>query len=252
MINSLKFIKDYDLVVNRESQRRFKTKTITPTQYSREKHPYDVFFLFKKGYQIQFDNINIIVGENGSGKSTLFSLIKRYAGKKPDDFTLAMGNYENEDDYLKKHREDYRGELSIDGNIDYRNSIFYDAETDNPTVAIPKMLNPSSSNFISLAAELFDAQEESHGESLKPILEYLLVNARNRCLFFDEPETALSLKNQIWFAKALIKSAGENQNQIFISTHALAIINQFERVYDMENRRWVNRKRYVNKMLKYE
>lgn len=250
MIKSIKFRKTYDLYLEKESQRRFETKTIKPTEHSREKKPYEVFYLFKKGFEIKFKpDINIIVGDNGTGKTTLFSLAKDYVGNKPDNMVLLFGDYENEVDYFSKYRDEYKGCLVIDGDIHYNNSLFFSAEHDNPVHAIPKMADPMKSNFNALACELFFAQEESHGESMLPILKYILGNAKNMCLFFDEPETALSLKNQVWLARELIKSANENNNQIFVSTHALALINMFNEIYDMETRKWVNREKYVKNIL---
>jgi predicted ATPase len=253
MIKSLTFIKDYDLVLSKDSQKRFGTKTIKPNKngYSREKHPYKVFFLFRKGLQIDFnEDVNIIVGENGSGKSTLFSLIRQYAGKQPDRLTMVFGNYKTEDEYIEDHRKNYKGELQIDGDINYKNTIFFSAEHDNPVVSIPKMLNPDSHDFPAMVNNLFNAQEESHGESLIPVLKYILENARNCHIFLDEPDTALSLRNQIWLVKAIQKSAKKNGNQIFVCTHALALINQFNQIYDMENREWRDKDNYINEMLK--
>lgn len=251
MIKSLTFIDNYELILSKDTQKRFGYKTVKPTRYSRDKHPYKVFSLFKKGLHIDFNpDVNIIVGENGSGKSTLFSLIENYAGKKPEKLVLIMGGYKNENEYIKHHRESYKGELRIDGDISYNNTVFFSAEYDNPVVAIPKIANPNSPNFLSLSLEAWSAGEESHGESMTPILEYILTKANNCCIFLDEPDTALSLKKQIWLVKAINKSAKENNNQIFVSTHALALINQFETVFDMETRQWMNREEYINQIIK--
>lgn len=247
MIKSVSFRENYELSLEKESQKRWGTKTYKPTRYTRDKKPWTMFMLFKKGLTIEFnETVNIIVGENGSGKSTLFSIIKNYAGKAPDKWTFSsLTGLKNEEEYLKYHRDNYKGELIVDGDISYKNTVFFNAEKDNPVVAIPKMLNPDSKNFVGLTAELFWAEEESHGESMKPILEYILKNAKNCCIFMDEPDTALSLKNQIWLGKEMLRSAKENQNQIFASTHALALISMFPMVFDMEAREWVNRESYV-------
>lgn len=252
MIKSVTFIRDYDLVLSKDTQKRFGYKTIDPSKnkYSREKHPYKVFYLFRKGLHIDFNtDINIIVGENGSGKSTLFSLIRQYAGKKPEKVDRLFSDLKTDEDFINFHRNHYKGELVVDGDISYKNTVFFNAEQDNPVVAIPKMLNPDSKSFLPLSLELFDASEESHGESLLPVLEYILTNAKNCCIFLDEPETALSLRNQIWLVKEIKKSAQVNHNQIFVSTHALALVNQFETIFDMETRQWVNRETYINKMI---
>jgi predicted ATPase len=186
------------------------------------------------------------VGDNGSGKSTLFKLIKAYAGKAPDRLTLAFGNYNSEEEYLKYHKDNYRGELQIDGEIDYRNSVFFDAEEDNPLVAIPKMMTPSIHQLWLLNCGMLQKKVMENNAAYFGIPAH---KAKDRILFFDEPETALSLRNQIWLSKALVESAENNHNQIVISTHALAVIQQFDEVFDMETRKWVNRETYVNDMI---
>lgn len=251
MIKSITFNENYELSLEKDSQKRWGVKTYQPTKYTRDKKPWKMFMLFKKGFHIDFnEDINIIVGENGSGKSSLFRLIKEYAGKEPDRLGMIFGNFKTNEEYIANHRQTYRGELQIDGDISFKNAVFFSAEDDNPKVAIPKMLNPGSEDFPHMVVNLFDAQEESHGESLKPVLEYILSNAKNCSIFLDEPETALSLKNQFWLVKAIRQSAIKNGNQIFVSTHALALINQFDTVFDMENRKWVEREAYINEMLK--
>lgn len=253
MIKLVEFVKDYDLVLEKETQRRFPTKRIDPSKdrYSREKNPYEIFYLFKKGLNIKFhEGVNVIVGENGSGKTTLFGLLKDYSGK-PYDKTWGIFNekYDTEEKYFNTYQDDYKGCLKVDGELHYKNSIYFSAEHDNPVVAIPKMLNPDSRDFMSLTAQLFDAQEESHGESMMPVLKYLLGGVKDCVIFMDEPDTALSLKNQFWLANLMKKSVEINNNQVIIATHALALINQFETIFDMETRMWVNRKKYVEKTL---
>jgi predicted ATPase len=163
---------------------------------------------------------------------------------------MAIGGFKNEDEFIAKHRNNYHGEIQIDGEISFKNTIFFSAEKDNPVVAIPNMLNPNDKSFPIMVSNLFAAQEESHGESLLPIVKYILENAKNCCIFLDEPETALSLRNQILITKEIRKSTEKNHNQIFVSTHALAVIQQFDIIFDMESRKWVNREEYINKMLK--
>jgi hypothetical protein len=44
MIKSLTFIEDYELSLEKESQKRWGVKTYKPTAYSREKKPWKMFF----------------------------------------------------------------------------------------------------------------------------------------------------------------------------------------------------------------
>lgn len=252
MIKSITFKENYELSLEKPEQKRWGTKTYKPTRYTREKKPWTMFFLFKKGLHIEFrPGVNIIVGENGSGKSTLFHLIKNYAGTAPDKMSRALSDLKTDEEFIESHKKYCeRYEYTIDGNVTFKNTVFFDAEKDNPVVAIPQMLNPNDKNLPRLAMELWFANEESHGESMKPILEYLLSKAHSGILFFDEPDTALSLKNQVWLGKEMLRSAKENGNQIIASTHALALISMFDEVFDMEARKWVNREAYVNDIMK--
>ena len=191
-------------------------------KHDREKEPYEIFYLFSKGLVIDFKpGVNIIVGENGSGKTTFISLIKNHVA------------------HAGTH-------VQIDGNITTENTIFFNGEEDNPVTAIPKMLNPESKDFLYLTHEFFNAQEESHGESMLPALDYILDGAKGGyVIFMDEPETALSLKNQIRLANKFKQSAEEFGNQLIISTHSLAIIQEFSSIFDMETRQWWKTGKYL-------
>lgn len=248
MIKKITFPDNYDLPLEKESQRRFKTKWIKPTIHMREEKPYEVFYLFPKNLVIELNSgVNIIVGENGSGKSTFISLLKNYVGKPPSDMVFVMNDkYKDEEEYHAHYQDDYKGYIKVEGEVTYKNAIFFNGEEDNPVTAIPKLLNPNSNDFISMSAQLFFAQEESHGESMLPALDYILDSAKGGyVIFMDEPETALSLKNQIRLAQKIKRSAEEYGNQLIISTHSMALINEFITIFDMETRKWVKREKYV-------
>jgi len=252
MIKKIGFKDNCEFMVEKESQKRFPIKTYQPNSYTREKEPWDMFELFSKGQTFEFKSgVNIVVGENGSGKTTLISLLKNYVGEPFKDFFDFNGTFIDEEDYIKNYQNNYNGVLIIDGKINYKNTLFFNGEEDNPAVAIPKMLNPDAKNFMGLSAELFMTQEESHGESILPVLDYILDNAKGGyTIFMDEPETALSLSNQLKLARKIKKSATEFKNQLIISTHSLIIINEFQDIFDMETREWMNREEYLNNMLK--
>jgi len=248
MINSITFPERYDLLLEKKTQKRFPYRRVVPKKHDRETKPYVMFDLFPKGLEIEFTNVNIIVGENGSGKSTLLSLLKNYRGTPFADIFDLHDKYKDEEDYLARYQNDYKGHIQVDGNLTYKNSVFFDGEKDNPVVAIPNMITPS--NMVQMGAQLFWAQEESHGESMLPALDYILDNAKGGYVIcMDEPETALSLGNQIRLANKIKKSASKFGNQLIVSTHSLAIINEFFTIFDMETREWVNREEYINDAL---
>ena len=229
MIKTVTFPEAYDLMLEKETQRRFPHRTIIPCKHDREKYPYEMFDLFPKGLEIEFKSgVNIIAGENGSGKTTLISLIKSFV----------------------RYQDDHKGYIRVDGKATDANTIFFNGEEDNPLSAIPKMLNPESKDFLSLSHQFFNVQEESHGESMLPTLDYILDEFKGGfIIFMDEPETALSLKNQVRLAQKLKRSAKEYGNQLIVSTHSLAIIQKFITIFDMESRKWVNSEKYINEIL---
>ena len=249
MINSITFPERYDLLLEKKSQKRFPHRRVVPKKYDRETKPYHMFDLFPKDLVIEFNaGVNVIVGENGSGKSTLLALIKNFRGTPFADIFDLNDVYKDEEDYLSRYQDDYRGPIQLDGNLTYKNSVFFDGEKDNPVIAIPKMIKPS--NMVQMGAQLFWASEESHGESMLPALDYILDNAQGGYVIcMDEPETALSLGNQIRLANKIKKSAKKFGNQLIVSTHSLALINEFYTIFDMETREWVNREEYINDAL---
>ena len=249
MINSITFPEVYDLLLEKKTQKRFPHRRVVPKKYDRETKPYNMFDLFPKGLVIEFNSgVNIIVGENGSGKSTLLSLIKQYRGTPYGDVFDWNNEYKDEADYLSRYQEDRKTYVDLHGNLTYKNSVFFDGEKDNPVVAIPQMIKPS--NMVQMGAQLFFASEESHGESMLPALDYILDNAQGGYVIcMDEPETALSLGNQIRLANKIKKSAKTYKNQLIISTHSLALINEFFTIFDMETREWVNREEYITDAL---
>ena len=247
MINSIKFKENYEFYLEMESQKRFPHKKIIPGKYDREKNPYILFEIFSKDFMIEFKSgVNIIVGENGCGKSTLIRLIRGYVGTSFKDLISFDDKMKNENYYLRHYQDNYNGPLIIDGIAKYINTIFFDGENDNPVIALPKMINPMKDDFVKLTTEYIFSNEESHGESMLPLINYILDNAKGGyTIFMDEPETALSLGNQLKLAQKLKKSANEFGNQLIVSTHSLAIINEFQDIYDMEDRKWVDSRIYV-------
>jgi predicted ATPase len=247
MIERVTFKEDYEFELQKESQKRFPHKTYVPGKYERGTEPYTMFTIFPKDLMIEFNpEVNVIVGENGSGKSTLISLIKSFVGRPYEKIYSVLHDYKDEEDYLARYQDDDRGPIKVEGLVKYNNSVFFNAEEDNPIVAIPKMANPMSKDFNSLAVQLWFAQEESHGESMLPVINYILDNSRGNVIFMDEPETALSLKNQIRVANKMKYSAKKYKNQIIISTHSLAMIQEFIHIFDMETRTWVKTDNYID------
>ena len=204
-----------------------------------------MFQLFPKDFEIVFKNdCSIIVGENGSGKSTMIHHIKDYIGtpRKKGSF---MTDDEHKD-FIKRNRENSSIVLDTQKELTYKNCVFFDGEKDNPILSIPKMVNPlDSKTYNPLIAKLIYTQEESHGESMIPILDFILNKLKNTVIFIDEPETALSLPMQLKLA-GWLKESVKRGNKLIVSTHSMCIIMQFNEIYDMESRSWVNKDDYLS------
>jgi predicted ATPase len=85
----------------------------------------------------------------------------------------------------------------------------------------------------------------SHGEVLKEFTVNRIKDAKNCVLLLDEPESALSLRNQYKLAKE-IKNATNNGVQLIIATHCLPIIEHFDNVYSLEHQKWMLSKKFIN------
>lgn len=175
--------------------------------------------VFKKNETIEFrPGLNVIVGENGSGKTTLLKIMAR----------IAMNG-------------------SVEGvSIDASGAVRYlDFETGNPRFSIKP--NPDSKNFTSQVYSMWNVCEESHGETLTKTFDSV-IDCEDNCIFLDEPETALSLKNQYRYLDMM--RAKSETNQIIMVTHCKTFIENSEEVFDMNTRKWMSGEAYIKKIMK--
>jgi energy-coupling factor transporter ATP-binding protein EcfA2 len=171
--------------------------------------------LFKKGdtFNIRNNMVNILVGDNGCGKSTL---IKEF----------------------------------IDNNINYitKNNIkcyMVNMEESNPKISSPKPEHGFTYN-ISEINNMFMWQSESHGETREGVLRGIL-QLDFDILILDEPESGLSLRNQLKYLNEL-KSICDNKT-IIVVTHSKVLVENVDCVFDVETMKWVDSEVYLNNIL---
>lgn len=167
-------------------------------------------------------DVTLLVGDQGCGKSSLLTLLKN-----------------NSKEHLKL-------KLHPDTVAKGTKTFYFDTESMNPRVQdLYAFTNPNgTSKGLGLGAGLA-SRFQSHGEVLQILTIDILEKASDCVLFLDEPESGLSLRNQYRFVRT-IKRAVQKGCQFFIATHCVPIIEAFEEVYDLENKKWVNSIEYVN------
>ena len=182
----------------------------------------ETYLTLQKDRVIELKPLTVIVGEQGCGKSTLLRLLN----KNSDKIEVKLC------DYLKN---------------DYVDTYYFDTETMNPRISdIDNYTTPDGrSKGIGIGAAL-QSHFQSHGEVLREFTVNRINDAKNCILFLDEPESALSLKNQFLLSKRLIDTTTNNKTQIILATHCLPIISSVEEVFDLVDYKWKNSIEYIN------
>jgi len=181
---------------------------------------------FKKGDTITFSDITLLVGDQGEGKSTILSLLsnnnKNILELMLSDFTIKNG--------VKTY--------------------YFDTEKMNPRIQdIDSVTNIDGTDRGIGVGGLLVSKFKSHGEVLENLTVNLLEKAKDSVIFLDEPESALSLRNQYKLVKN-IELAKKNNCQLIISTHCLPLIENNEKIFNVNNLKWVESKKYINKFKK--
>lgn len=171
------------------------------------------YFVFSKDEKFFFEEVNLLVGDQGVGKSTLLSLMF----KKNKILNISLS------DETKKKGV---------------NSYYFDFEKENPRIKNPNLYSTPSGEDIGIGVgNAVFSRFLSHGEVLKKYSVDALKFAKDCIIFLDEPETALSLKNQYKLTKE-IKDAVKRNCQLFIVTHCYILISAFDNVLSLEEKKW--------------
>ena len=174
----------------------------------------------KKDTEIELKTLTYLVGEQGCGKSSLLSLLqKNDINYELSDFGKSAGSVQ---------------------------SFYFDSEKMNPRIQdMDDFTNlDGTDRGIGVAGGLM-SKFQSHGEVLKEYTVNRIKDADDCVLLLDEPEAALSLRNQYKLTKELIKATSKRKVQIIAATHCLALIESVDMVFNMEIMEWVSSKEFI-------
>lgn len=164
----------------------------------------------KRGKSVKLKDITLLVGDNGCGKSSLLYAMTKGA---------------------------YRGIAHVEG--DETEFYFFDFEKDNPRTKQP---NPLDAFDVKLA---LTSRFKSHGESNVELLEFLSdKTVNNSVIILDEPETALSMRNQYRLYN-LINSCVKRGNRLIVATHSKVLIENVEKVFSVEHWKWMENRDFI-------
>jgi predicted ATPase len=175
----------------------------------------------KKNSIIKLKDITLLVGEQGCGKSTLLGLLQKH-----------------DEEYINVKISDYTIKNGI-------NTYYFDSEKMNPRIQnIHDFSNPDGTSRGIGIGNGFMSRFKSHGETLKNYTVGAISKANDCVLFLDEPESALSLKNQFKLASE-IKNGLKNNVQFIIATHCLPLIESIEEIYSLEHNKWMKSNEFI-------
>ena len=167
---------------------------------------------FKEGDSFKFRDVTVLVGDQGCGKSTLlYSLGK---------FDKTVVKVKTTDDKLIE-------------------TTFLDFEKDNPRqgVGARRLMDK---NAMASVAVFFS----SHGETVKALLKSITDEFKDKCIFMDEPDMALSIRS-CHLLVDFIKQAVKNGNQVVLSAHNSIVIAAFDEVLSLEHRKWMKSSEFI-------
>jgi len=172
------------------------------------------------GFEIECADINLFVGNQGCGKSTLLNLIQ-------------------------KNHSDIKVQISNITKIKGVNTFFFDSEKYNPRIKDPQLFTKPNGEDVGIGyGAALCSRFKSHGEILQDFIITPILKAKDCVIILDEPESGLSITNQLRFINA-IKTALKNNCQFFIATHCYPLIESFN-VISLEHKKQMKGMDFIN------
>jgi predicted ATPase len=182
---------------------------------------------FKKGLAIDFKPITLLVGDQGTGKSTILECVHQQGQGKDGVIELGLS------DVVK--------EKSV-------TSYYFDAEKHNPRLQDPQFYTEPSGRDRGIGfTAAVTSRFRSHGEVLSCFTVEPILQAKNCIVLLDEPESALSVRNQFRLAKNVQTVAPSVQ--FIIATHCLPLIQSVESVFSLNHLEWMSSKDFVDSQM---
>lgn len=204
-------------------------------KYEKRKVEYKHFNVIKKNFELNFDDITVIVGDNGCGKSTLLNYLKAF---QVNEITKIWSN-KTDIELFKDYLDNTERKLSFGDRL----PEYHIHGGQIHKVALVESLRKSK---ITLNGEdvykLFNMQSASNGENTLDFIESIK-SIKDSLIILDEPETSLSIKSQIRVAK-MLKDISIN-NQLIIVTHSPLLMNITETVYNFETFETIDTDEYI-------
>ena len=178
-----------------------------------------------KGLEFECSDVNLFVGDQGTGKSSLLRMLSQNSSKLELELsagTLARG--------IK--------------------SYYFDTEKDNPRINDPQLYTTPGGKDTGIGFRgALASRFQSHGEVLSGMVLAPLMTAKNCVVLLDEPESGLSVRNQLRLITAINKAV-KSRCQIFIATHNVLLIEAYE-VISLDHKCRMSGKDYI-KGVKHE
>lgn len=179
----------------------------------------------KSGLTIDIKNVTLLVGDQGSGKSTLLELLAKRSREKIQTIDIVLD------------------EIALKNGVD---SFYFDSEKNNPRIKDPAFYSTPDGQDKGIGySSAIQSRFKSHGEVLKEFTVEPIKQAKNCIVFLDEPESALSIRNQFKLTKNIHEVSFKNNVQFLIATHCLPLIESVESVYSMEHLSWMSSAEFI-------